>query len=268
MYDIRNLTISSTNPCLVVYLVDQSFSMSERFGNSNHNKAVEVANAINEIIYEIGLVCLDGPNGLKNRFEIAILGYGKEKDSVFSAWEGSLSGKWFCSINEIFNNAIGILNDKPIWVRPISGQNTPMTKAFAFAKRICNDWINWGNHKDCHPPIIINITDGEATDAGSNFLPLIDEVQKIKQLRTNFGHVNILNVHISSTSGNEILFTNETPLIDKFGKLLYDISTPLNDNMIRIAREKGYTIYDGAKGYVFNGSATDLINFLNIGTPK
>jgi len=28
MYDLRNLTISSTNPCLLVYLIDQSGSMS------------------------------------------------------------------------------------------------------------------------------------------------------------------------------------------------------------------------------------------------
>jgi hypothetical protein len=38
--------------------------------------------------------------------------------------------------------------------------------------------------------------------------------------------------------------------------------------MIRIALQKGYDITNGAKGYVFNGNASDLINFLNIGTPQ
>jgi hypothetical protein len=53
---------------------------------------------------------------------------------------------------------------------------------------------------------------------------------------------------------------------DKFAKLLFDMSTPLNENMIRLARSKGYSILDGGKGYVFNGNATDLINFVNIGS--
>jgi hypothetical protein len=268
MHDIRNLTISSTNPCLLVYLIDQSYSMSEQFGNASHNKAFEVAEAINDIIYEVGLRCIGSGGELKNRFEIAIIGYGKEKNSAQSGWEGQLTGKWVVSIKNIFEYPLGQENDKPIWIKPFAEQNTPMTKAFENAKRLCNDWINWGNHKDCHPPIIINITDGEATDAGSGFTPLINETQQIKQLGTNYGKVNILNIHISSKAGDKVLFPNETPSIDRFGKLLFDISTPLDENMIRIAQQKGYRINNGAKGYVFNGNATDLINFLNIGTPQ
>jgi hypothetical protein len=41
MHDIRNLTISSTNPCLIVYLIDQSYSMSEQFGNASHSNAFD-----------------------------------------------------------------------------------------------------------------------------------------------------------------------------------------------------------------------------------
>ena len=58
MHDIRNLTISSTNPCLIVYLIDQSASMSDQFGNGSHKKSFEVAEAINDVIYEIGLRCI------------------------------------------------------------------------------------------------------------------------------------------------------------------------------------------------------------------
>jgi hypothetical protein len=38
--------------------------------------------------------------------------------------------------------------------------------------------------------------------------------------------------------------------------------------MLRIASSKGYQVQNGSKGYVFNGTASDLINFLNIGTPQ
>lgn len=107
MHDIRNLTISSTNPCLLVYLIDQSGSMNDKFGNASHTKAVEVTNAINDIIYEVGLRCIGSGGELKNRFEIAIVGYGKQEDAVQSGWEGQLSSKWVVSI-KIFLNSLWV----------------------------------------------------------------------------------------------------------------------------------------------------------------
>jgi hypothetical protein len=269
MFDIRNLTISSTNPCLLIYLIDQSGSMQEQFGNGSHSKSVELANAINDVIYEVGLRCYGDGSELKNRFEIAIIGYGKENDEVKSGWEGQLSNKWVISIKNIFDYPLGLTNEKPLWIKPYAGGATPMTKAFLNAKRLCNDWIKWGNHMECHPPIIFNITDGEATDGGRNYEALKREVEDLKVLGTNYGQVNLLNIHISSRSGDRLLFPNDVSHInDVFSKILFDLSTPLNENMIRLARQKGYNIQNNAKGYVFNGNATDLINFLNIGTPQ
>ena len=269
MFDIRNLTISSTNPCLIIYLLDQSGSMADKFGNASHSKSVELANAINDVIYEVGLRCIGSGGELKNRFELAIIGYGKDSDKVQSGWEGQLTNKWVVSIKNIFDYPLGQDNDKPIWIRPYAIGSTPMTKAFENARRLCNDWISWGNHKECHPPIIINITDGEATDSGNNFNSLKNEAEQLKRIATNYGAVNILNIHISSRSGDRVLFPNDISNVnDKFAKLLFDMSTPLNENMIRLAQQKGYNIQDNGKGYVFNGNATDLINFLNIGTPQ
>lgn len=269
MYDLKNLTISSTSPCLIIYLIDQSGSMDDKFGNGSHSKATELALAMNEVIYEVGLRCIGSGGDIKNRFELAIIGYGKQGDEVQSGWEGQLTGKWIVSIRDIFDYPLGQANNKPVWINPYSKGSTPMTKAFENAKRLCNDWINWGNHADSHPPIIINITDGEVTDGGNHFAILKNEIEEIKRLKTNFGQVHILNIHISTKNQERVLFPSTVS--DNKGdntKLLFDISSPLNDNMLRIARQKGYDINAGAKGYVFNGNASDLINFLNIGTPQ
>ena len=268
MYNISNLTISSTNPCLIVFLLDQSGSMRDPFGNTSQTKAMKLASAINDTIYEIGLRCFGNNGEVKNRFEIAIIGYGKN-DNVQSAWEGLLSGKWVVSIKNIFDYPLGQQDEKPIWIQAYSDSSTPMTKAFENAGRLCNDWINWGNHRDCHPPIIVNITDGDATDTDSQFRSLKNQVNQIKQLGTNYGNVFIFNIHISSHSSDRILFPNNISNInDRFAQVLFEMSSPLNENMIRIARQKGYTICDDARGYVFNGNASDLMNFLNIGTPQ
>lgn len=268
MYDLSNLVITSTNPCLLVYMVDQSRSMEDSFGNASHSKSVEVANAINDILYEVGLRCFETDGTIKNRFEVAIIGYGKASNSVQSAWEGPLQNKWVVSIKDIFDFPLGEENDKPTWIRPYAVNNTPMTKAFENAYRLCQDWISWGNHKDCHPPIIINITDGEATDAGNSYQPLKEQVERLKTLTTNFGNAFVLNIHISSSAGDRKLFPNYLDSSDKFGSLLFNLSSPLNENMLRLARQEGYNVQNGSKGYVFNGNASDLMKFLNIGTPK
>jgi hypothetical protein len=269
MLDIKNLTITSTHPCLIIYLIDQSGSMGDKFGNANHSKSVELANAINDVIYEVGLRCIGSGGELKNRFEIAIIGYGKNGETVQSAWEGQLINKWVVSIKNIFDYPLGQDNDKPIWIKPYAGGATPMKKAFENARRLCMDWINWGNHRECHPPIIINITDGEATDGGMNFMQLTNEVDLLKRIGTDYGNVSILNIHISSQSGDRLLFPNELSFVnDRLAQLLFDISTPLDSNMIRLAQQKGYNTQNNAKGYVYNGNASDLINFLNIGTPQ
>lgn len=267
MHDLRNLTISSTNPCLIIYLLDQSASMDNKFGNAPHTIAQELANAINDTIYEVGLRCIGNAGELKNRFEIAVIGYGLS-DKVQSGWEGQLSGKWIVSIKNIFEYPLGIDSDKPYWIQSYSSGSTPMAKAFENARRLCNDWINWGNHKDCHPPIIINITDGEATDAGWNYNTLRKEIEQIKQLRTNYGSVSVLNIHLSSKSGDKLLFPSEVKQSDGYTNLLFEISTPLNENMVRLAQQEGYNIQNGARGYIFNGNASDLLKFLNIGTPR
>lgn len=269
MFDIKNLTISSTSPCLIIYMLDQSMSMEDKFGNNSHSKAVELSKAMNDVIYEIGLRCIGSNGEIKNRFELAVIGYGKNGDNVGSGWEGELTDKWIVSIKNIFDYSLGQEDNKPIWIKPYSKGSTPMMKAFENAKRLCIDWINWGNHKDCHPPIIINITDGEATDSGSNFHLLKREVEELKQIGTNFGKVHILNIHISTISKDRVLFPTDVSNIgDVNASLLFGLSTPLNENMVRLARQKEYNISTGARGYVFNGNATDLINFLNIGTPQ
>lgn len=263
MHNLSTLQISSTHPCLIVYLLDQSGSMAEFFGNSQQSKAEKLAESINEIIFETGLKCVGAGGDIRNRFEIAVVGYGVDS-GVSSAWQGNLAGRWVVSIDEVFQNPIGEENGTPIWIAPIAQGQTPMNTAFENAYRICEAWINWGNHIDCYPPIVINITDGAPTDSE---VKLRQTVHNLKNLRTNYGGVNIFNIHISSGGGRDgILFPSELHNATQNANLLFDLSTPLNDSMIEHAKEVGYEVMKGAKGYVYNGTAKHLVDFLNIGS--
>ena len=63
-----------------------------------------------------------------------------------------------------------------------------MTEAFNTARDVIESWINWGNHYESHPPILINITDGIPTDSGYRFELLIDAADAIKDLNTVHGN--------------------------------------------------------------------------------
>ncbi|SHI70853.1 hypothetical protein SAMN05443429_103194 [Cruoricaptor ignavus] len=265
MYNIETLQISSAYPCLIVYLLDQSYSMGEAL--DTNNKAQKLADAINEIIFETGLKCYDATGELKNRFELAVVGYGSQISVVEPAWEGTLQDRWVVPISEVFPQAVGERDGIPIWIRPKAGQDTPMTKAFENAYRICEAWINWGNHRDCHPPIVINISDGVPTDDGSyNFSNLRNVAESLKMLSTNYGGTNIFNIHIGNMGGDSILFPSHLRNMNQFANLLFDLSTPLNPFMVQMAANMGYNVVNGSKGYVYNGSAKNLLDFLNIGS--
>lgn len=75
MNHLETLQISSTYPCLIIYMLDQSGSIEYPFGNEG-SKAKKVADSVNEIIFETGVKCYDSSGVLKNRFELSVIGYG------------------------------------------------------------------------------------------------------------------------------------------------------------------------------------------------
>lgn len=257
--------VNSTNPCLIIYLLDQSSSMAAPFGHLNISKAEALANAVNDTISEIIQRCSAGYE-IKNRFELSVLGYGGD-NIVHSAWEGNLHGKWAVPVRTVLENCISSTDNMLRWISPKAQGSTPMAKAFENAKRICSDWINWGNHFDCHPPIILNITDGEATDGQHGNQNIWNEINQIKSLHTSHGSVNIFNIHISSLIQDRILFPdNNLDLKGEYEKFLFDISSPLDESQLSNARSMGYNVNSGSKGYIFNGNGSDLIKFLNVGS--
>ena len=248
-----------------MYLIDQSGSMISNI-NYDKSKAEMVADSVNEVIYEAGIRCYSSNGNMKNYFEFATIGYGGSDGTVEPAWEGNLRDRWVVSVAEVFQNAVGESNGVPIWVRPKAGRDTPMKKAFENAFRLCKKWIEFGNHMDCYPPIIINISDGEATDAGIGDTNLLNVVNDLKNLHTNYGHVNIFNIHISSEGGDSILFPTSQINRTNQAKLLFEISTELNPKMVALAKNLGYSVHTGSKGYIYNGSARNLMDFLKIGS--
>jgi hypothetical protein len=249
--------------------------MEDPFGGSRseQSKAAGLTDIVNSVFYDMVVKARDGET-TKNYYYISVIGYG---DDVSSGLSGSLSGKQIISIEELANNTLrvekrekkesdgtGQLVEKPykmpIWVDPVASGMTPMREAFLQAKEIIEPWIS--DHSEGFPPIVINVTDGEANDGDPEEI-----AEDIKQLKTNDGNALVFNAHLSSSRSIPIQFPDRIDgLPDDFAKMLFRMSSNLPQPMLEVAKAESFIVGEGSRGFVFNSDFVNLVQFINIGT--
>jgi hypothetical protein len=271
--------ISRQNSSCFVFLIDQSGSMGDAFaGEVGRSKAARLADAVNRLLYELTIRCTkDQSEGVRNYYEIGVIGYG---NAVGPAWLGSLSGKSLIPLREVADNparlderrrkvedgAGGFVEEAfklPVWFDPTAENGTPMCRAFGLARSLLEPWVQ--THPNSFPPIVINVTDGEATDGDMR-----PPSEQLRRLSTEDGDVLLFNVHLSSKPGTPILYPdNEAALPDEFSRLLFQSSSLLPPHIQESAKLEGYAVGPQSRGFVFNVDMVEVIKFLDIGTrPK
>jgi hypothetical protein len=267
--------ISRANPSCFLFLVDQSGSMEDPFGGgeSARKKADSVADAINRLLQNLVIKCAK-EEGIRDYFYVGVLGYG---DQVGPALSGPLAGKELVSISDIGNHparieqrvkkvedgAGGLVEQPirfPVWFDPKSHGATPMCQALTLAHDVLGRWLP--QHPDSFPPIVINLTDGEATDGNP-----AAAATALRDLQSSDGNVLLFNIHLSSKGARPIEFPEATGgLPDQYAKQMFELSSMLTPTMRAIAQQEGYAVGDGSRGFVFNADMVSLIKFLDIGT--
>ena len=266
--------INRTNPTCFVFLVDQSSSMLEPFGGqADKQKSEGVADAINRLLQNLILKCAKS-DGIRDYFYVGVIGYGGR---VVSALSGSLAGQTLAPISAIANNPLrveqrtrkvddgagGILEQSfkfPLWIEARGTGKTPMCEALRLAQQYLQVFL--GRFPGCYPPLVINITDGMATDGDP--LPVARTVQ---QMTSSDGNVLLFNAHVSARQALAIEFpATDDHLPDSFAKLLFRMSSPLPPRLFEAARTDKFPVQSGARGFVFNADLVSVIRFLDIGT--
>ena len=267
--------ISRSNPSCFLFLIDQSGSMGDLFasGESRRKKSEGVADAINKLLQNLVIKCAK-EEGVRDYFNVAVIGYGA---TVGSAYGGQLAGRDLVPVSEIANLPARIEERKrqvedgagalvaqsvrfPVWFDPIANGGTPMCQAFGRAISLLESWAL--QHPNSFPPVVINITDGEATD-GDPSAP----AEAIKKIHTTDGEPLLFNLHLSSVASTPIEFPDsEIGLPDQFAQMLFRMSNVLPAHIRDQARNEGYRVTDGSRGFVFNADLVSVIKFLDIGT--
>ncbi|WP_219506786.1 vWA domain-containing protein [Nonomuraea ceibae] len=267
--------ISRSNPTCLVFLVDQSASMSDAIGGEvPTSKASVVSDAINRLLTELSVKCAK-EEGVRDYFHVAVVGYGH--NNVGSAFGGMLAGRDLVPLSQIADNparleervkkvpdgAGGLVESTvrfPVWMDPVSNGGTPMRQALEHAHRLVDRWL--GEHPSCFPPIVLNLTDGEAND-GDPTVPAAG----IRSLASADGAVLLFNLHVSDAGGSPITFPDtDAGLPDSYARTLFGMSSVLPPHMRSYAAQEGFATSDGTRGFVYNADITSVVQFLDIGT--
>jgi hypothetical protein len=268
--------ISRKTPGCVLFLLDQSGSMEDGIAGSKRPKAEALASTINRFIGDLIAECLKGEPKPRHFFDVAVLGYRTDptgRPLVGPAFQGPLEGRDLVSVIDLFDHPLrevvkeiddgdgGLIKKRSyVWYDRVAEGGTPMVLGLERCAAIARHWI--GQHPHSFPPVVIHITDGEPTDGDPE-----PAAEALRGLSTSDGCVLLFNCHLSDRTAPAVLFpAADGELPDDYARLLFRMSSLLPDNCLGVARAKGFDLRPGARGMVFNGDGTAMIQLVHIGT--
>lgn len=267
----------SAYPGCMIFLIDQSDSMADAFameqvggGRRKCDMVATIFNGfLNELITINTVVYPDSSSEVKQRADICALGYGGATvDSVLS---GPLANQPFVTLADLQMNPLDIeirkrkeMDDTgnfyemevpfPIWIKAIHHGGTPMCAALNRALEMASQWAI--NHPNNYPPVIINLTDGMATDGDPS-----QAGQQISQIATTDGQALLFNVHITHHKIAPMMYpVSESDLPnDQYAKQLFRMSSVIPESSRALLESLiGHPIPTGARGMIFNGDASSI----------
>lgn len=276
--------ITRNTPTAFIFLIDQSVSMQKytTLYGEEMPMAEAVARIVNHQLNELVLRCIKGSE-TRDYYDIAIIGYGEK---AYSGWKGELEGRDFVKPSELKEHPYKKITTKKEtrtrkgvkvveveevqWIEAEATQGwTRVHLAFEKAKGLLDEWMEKHHDKDCYPPTIINITDGEFNGATKEYV--LQQANELKSMFTNDGNVILFNIHISANkavcvtcpaSKDEVSFSSLATTMYEMSSLL-----PMRYSD-RIADLRGDgTPNNRYRAMSINADMSTLIQLMDIGTP-
>jgi hypothetical protein len=272
--------ISRTAPTAFVFLLDQSASMQDAFGGAEQrgdaapSKARVLADVVNRLLQNLVLRCAK-EDGVRDYFYVGVIGYGERVQPLLRPAEGygvadlvaisHLAERPLRLEERLVRPGDGRAAERrvkvPVWFDPHAKNGTPMCQALDLAAQTVRRWIDL--HPSGFPPVVLNITDGEATDGDP-----LRYAQQLRSFATDDGEVLLFNVHLSTSPEPAVELPDSVAELpgDAFAAQLFQMSSVLPFTMRAAAGQEGYRVTLDARGFVFNADPGALVRFLEIGT--
>jgi hypothetical protein len=266
------------------------FGGAEQQGDAAPSKARVLTDTVNKLIQNLVLRCAK-EDGVRDYFAVGIIGYGDRvqplirltdetredatstQDVATVAGVGELVPISFLAerplrIEERLRrvpkpDGTGFVERStrtPVWFDPDARNGTPMCQALDEATRVVRDWVNL--HPRSFPPVVVNVTDGEATDGDP-----LRFAQHLRSYGTDDGDVLLFNVHLSSSTEAPIELPDTLDgLPNEYARTLFQMSSELPFTMRAAAESEGFHTTLETRGFIFNADPAAFVRFLEIGT--
>ena len=265
-----------------ILLIDGSGSMAEEvlFCGKLISKAEAVATITNELIFELTERARRA-EGVRDYYDIAVMGYhgDDEVHSLLPSDEPLISIARLAALPVVWRQELidmrqpdGSVAQRsfrtPQWIAPEASGQTPILEALREARDLLRNWTSREENAESFPPVVFNITDGEATDGTPEELHGVSE--EIRSLATNDGNVLLINIHIApALEGQACCFPTEEEQarLPRLARQLYDCSSTMPECFNEAIRSiKGLGAEPPYRGMSFNASVTDVMAMLDIGS--
>ena len=262
--------VSREQPTCLAFLLDQSTSMAMRILEDT-TKARFLADVVNKTILALSINCTKA-DGIRDYFHLALIGYSSShaRNALPSAVQ------LFHPISYVAQNPLRVEQRVrrlecaggtkdwtvkfPVWLEPKSKGNTSMCAAFSLVIPELRLWCSV--HRRSYPPTILHVTDGHPTDGDPE--PLARELGGIG---TDDGPCLLFTLHLDIGRGAPVLYPDdEAALPDRYARRLFRMSTALPRHAQQICQSRGLTVSQQSRGFIFNGDASSVVDFFDIGT--
>lgn len=264
----------------MIIVLDRSGSMQEQvnYGLRPTTKASILAHTANALVTELIDRCRR-TDALRDYYDVAVVGYGNNEVEMLLGSEGFLSvveldrhrpQSRIQTFEEQLPNGEWAMVEHHYteWFKPKAEGNTPMYEAMLSVRDLVTRWCAASENRESFPPVVIHITDGEASDCDHR--ELIDVCNQIKRQATTDGETLMLNIHISTnTRLQPLVFPMPDELVgaDSFAQTLAECSSVMPAAFDEHIRElRGLMATPPFLGLGYNASVIDLLSIINIGS--
>jgi len=267
---------TASNPGCLILLVDQSTSMADPFptlaGRGElKRKCDTLAQIVNEFLSEAIKRCEHNAVVVR-RMDIAVLGYGARLGDALQGVTGIASVNDVSAHRRIVKRTdterddetgapYEISVDQSVWLDPVANGNTPMYGIMSRAYLLADAWAH--SHQNSFPPVVLNVTDGEATDNDPR-----QAARQLATISTSDGQTLLFNCHLGNGGEPEVAYPtalSDLRTSNKFAPVLFEMSSVLPENMrIQANAMTGKNIQPNARAMVYNGSMHSVLDMLTI----
>nr|WP_294529765.1 vWA domain-containing protein [uncultured Rhodopila sp.] len=276
MVESYSADITRAKPGCILFLLDMSSSMTDPFEHGM-TRAGFLADALNRTLTELAAAC-KRTDGVRHYFDIGLLTYSG--NAAQAGLAGKLAGRTLVSIADLAANPVrverrirkepdgagGIIEVEvpfPVFFEPQPTGATPMCSALRKATRVVAEWCE--THAASFPPIVMHITDGEATDGQPGEVEAA--ARTLTNLRTSDGYALLINLHIAG-GGAPVRFPMQESAVPQnpSALALFRSSSTLPPPLLERCFRRGLHVQAGSRAYIHNGAMEDVVAVFDIGT--